>query len=92
MITGFKSKALKNLFNHDDQKGLNSTLVRRLKIILVDLETAQSIDDLTRPSFRLHELKGQRRGTWSVTVNGPWRVTFKFKDGDIFDVDLEQYH
>jgi toxin HigB-1 len=44
------------------------------------------------PGYRWHELKGDRQGTWSVTVNGNWRLTFTFKDGDAYDVDLEDYH
>ncbi len=44
------------------------------------------------PGYRLHELKGQRTGTWSVKVSGNWRVTFRFKDSCATDVDFEDYH
>jgi len=44
------------------------------------------------PGYRFHELKGERRGTYSVTVSGNWRLTFTFADADAFDVDLEDYH
>jgi proteic killer suppression protein len=44
------------------------------------------------PGYRLHELKGERKGTWSVTVSGNWRLTFAFSDGHAYDVDLEDYH
>ncbi|MCK5700085.1 MAG: type II toxin-antitoxin system RelE/ParE family toxin, partial [Cyclobacteriaceae bacterium] len=42
--------------------------------------------------FRLHELKGERLGVWSVTVKNNWRITFQFKNGDAYDVKLEDYH
>jgi proteic killer suppression protein len=44
------------------------------------------------PGYRLHQLKGDRAGTWSVSVSGNWRVTFTFVGEDAFDVDLEDYH
>jgi proteic killer suppression protein len=44
------------------------------------------------PGLRLHELKGARKGIWSVTISGNWRMTFSFRDGDAYDVDLEDYH
>ena len=45
-----------------------------------------------RPTFRLHELKGDRKDTWSVTVQANWRITFRFSGGDADDVDYEDYH
>jgi proteic killer suppression protein len=44
------------------------------------------------PGYRLHRLKGDRAGTWSVSVSGNWRVTFTFEGEEAFDVDLEDYH
>ncbi|MDQ3687321.1 MAG: type II toxin-antitoxin system RelE/ParE family toxin, partial [Acidobacteriota bacterium] len=48
--------------------------------------------DVDLPGYRLHELKGDRKGTWSLTVSGNWRITFTFSEGDAYDVDLEDYH
>jgi len=48
--------------------------------------------DLNLPGYRLHQLKGNRAGTWSVTVSGNWRITFTFESEDAFDIDLEDYH
>ncbi len=59
---------------------------------LAALETAQSIDDMDIPGFRLHPLKGRRAGTWSISVSRNWRITFRFDHGDIYDVDYEDYH
>lgn len=61
-------------------------------MFMAALDTAQSIDDMDVPGFRLHRLKGQRSGTWSVWVNGNWRLTFEFRDGQAHLLDYEAYH
>jgi proteic killer suppression protein len=65
---------------------------RRLRQILALLETSETLDDMNLPGLNLHELKGKRKGTWSVIVSGNWRVTFKLQEGDAFDVNYEDYH
>lgn len=65
---------------------------KRLRMLLEALDTALSIEDMNVPGFRLHPLKGSERGRWSVWVNGSWRVTFKFKDGQAYVLDYEDYH
>tara|TARA_R110002073_G_scaffold310100_1_gene480665 strand:+ start:141 stop:326 length:186 start_codon:yes stop_codon:yes gene_type:complete len=59
---------------------------------LAALDTAQNIDDMDIPGFRLHELSGSLRDRWSITVNGNWRLTFEFRDGDAYLLDYEDYH
>ena len=59
---------------------------------LAALDTAQSIDDMDIPGFRLHPLKGNHAGRWSITVNGNWRMTFEFVDGNAYVLDYEDYH
>ena len=56
------------------------------------LDTAQVIDDMDIPGFRLHSLKGEMRGRWSITVNGNWRLTFEFEEGNAYILDYEDYH
>lgn len=63
-----------------------------LIFILAALETAQTIEDMDIPGFQLHPLKGQMRGRWVVSVNGNWRLTFEFQDGNADVVDYEDYH
>lgn len=92
MIIGFKHKGLRDFYETGTTKGIRPDLSRRIGIILADLDGATSLDDLSRPSLRLHELKGERKGTWSVSVNGPWRITFTHHDGKFDVLDLEQYH
>ena len=59
---------------------------------LAALDTAQNIDDMDILGFRLHELSGSLRNRWSITVNGNWRLTFEFRDGDAYLLDYEDYH
>ena len=92
MIVGFKHKGLRDLYNRDTQRGIRPDLSRRIKTILVDLNVATSIDDVARPANRLHQLKGDQKGTWSVKVNGPWRITFTYEDGKFGNLDLVQDH
>lgn len=56
------------------------------------MNQARDIDDLRIPSLRLHELKGDRKGTWSVTVQANWRITFTFSSNDVEDVNYKDYH
>lgn len=56
------------------------------------VDTAQAIEDIDLPGFALHGLKGDRAGQWSISVNGNWRVTFEFRDGNAYVLDYEDYH
>jgi proteic killer suppression protein len=59
---------------------------------LTALDTAQAVEDMDIPGFRLHPLKGAMRGRWSISVNGNWRITFEFQDGNAYVLDYEDYH
>ena len=59
---------------------------------LAALDTAQSVEDMDIPGYRLHQLKGSRKGFWSITVNGNWRLTFEFLDGNVHILNYEDYH
>jgi proteic killer suppression protein len=59
---------------------------------LAALDTAQEIADMDLPGYRLHPLKGGRDGRWSIAVNGNWRMTFEFRDGNAYVLDYEDYH
>ncbi|MGI2904195.1 type II toxin-antitoxin system RelE/ParE family toxin [Tolypothrix sp. VBCCA 56010] len=56
------------------------------------MDSALILEDIRLPGYDLHELKGDRKGTWSIKVSANWRITFKFEDGDAYDVNLEDYH
>ena len=61
-------------------------------MLLAALDTAHSMDDMNIPGFRLHRLKGEQRGRWSVWVNGNWRLTFEFEAGHACNLNYEDYH
>ena len=92
MIESFKHKGLRNLFERDDARRVGADQVDRLRLILSALDQAGDAQDMNQPTFRLHPLKGNRKGAWAVTVRANWRVTFLFEGGDAYDVDLEDYH
>jgi toxin HigB-1 len=92
MIESFKHKGLRSLFEQDDGRRVRADQVDRLRLILSALDQAGEVQDMNQPAFRLHPLKGDRKGVWAVTVRANWRVTFRFEGGDAYDVDLEDYH
>ncbi len=92
MIQTFKNKSLENLFKENFNKGVPANLENKIRIRLEVIDSALIVDDIRLPGYDLHELKGDRKGTWSIKVSGNWRITFKFEDGDAYDVNLEDYH
>ena len=88
----FAHKGLQRLSEEDDARGLPQHLVPRIRVILAELEAAQVGQDMNLPGYRLHPLKGDRRGYWSVRVSGNWRVIFRFVNGEAADVELIDYH
>ena len=82
---------LKGLVTKGRSKAVPQNLVKRIKNRLAVLEAMIEISDLPQ-SYGAHELSGKRKGTWSIWVSGPWRITFKFKREAVIDLDLEQYH
>ena len=65
---------------------------RRIAIALADLDVASKPSDLALPGYRLHPLRGNLRGLWSISISGNWRIVFRLEDGDAYDVDLVDYH
>ena len=92
MIRSFKHKGLARFFETGSKAGIQAQHAERLRLILAQLNAAAAPDDLGLPGLRLHPLRGDRKGTWSVWVSGNWRVTFKFVGKDAEVVDYEDYH
>lgn len=92
MIKSFKHKGLEDFFNSGSTKGIQQSHANKLRLQLAAMDTATSIEDLNIPGYRLHPLKGNRKGIWSITVNGNWRITFEFIDGNAYIVNYEDYH
>ena len=92
MIQNFRHKGLRRLFEDDERQGVRADHVEKLQNILAVLNRARTAEDMHLPGFRLHPLKGDRKGFWSVTVRANWRVIFHIKDGHARDVNLVDYH
>jgi proteic killer suppression protein len=92
VIKSFRHKGLRALYETGSAAGVQPNHAKRLRMQLAALESAQSIEDMDIPGFRLHPLKGVLAGRWSITVNGNWRVTFEFRDGNAHVLDYEDYH
>jgi len=92
MIQSFRHKGLRRFHETGGHGGIQPKHAKRLRILLIALETAQVIGDMDIPGFKLHPLKGSDRGRWSIWVNGNWRVTFDFRDGHAYLLDYEDYH
>jgi len=92
VIKSFQHKGLKRFFERGTIKGIKSKHAKRLRLQLAALDTAQSVDDMSIPGYRLHPLKGKAKGRWSIWVSGNWRLTFEFDGGDVYVLDYEDYH
>ena len=92
MIRSFRHKGLKLLFEKGDRRKVRPQHADRIERILARLHEASEAGDMDLPGFRLHPLKGDLAGFWSVTVSSNLRVTFRFGDGHASDVGLVDYH
>ncbi|MEX0802123.1 MAG: type II toxin-antitoxin system RelE/ParE family toxin [Candidatus Binatia bacterium] len=92
MIRGFKHKGLEKFFLKGSKAGIQAQHAERLRVILGRLSVSTAPEDMNLPGLAVHQLKGNRKGTWAVKISGNWRVTFLFvgKDADL--VDYEDYH
>jgi toxin HigB-1 len=92
VIKSFRHNALKRFFETGQAKGIPADMGKRLKIRLDFLNRATILEDLNFPGWALHALKGSRKGEHAITVTGNFRLTFRFENGDVRDVNLEDYH
>lgn len=92
MITSFIHKGLGRFYKTGNTSGVQAKHAKRLRLILSNLDQAEVPNDMDLPGLRLHQLKGSRKGIWSVTVSGNWRVTFRFEGRDAEIVNYEDYH
>jgi toxin HigB-1 len=92
-IRSFRHKGLKRLYETGSGRGIRADLVVKVESILHAIEQARRIEQVGLfPGWKLHQLKGARRGEWSVWVGGNYRITFRVDAEDVSDVDLEDYH
>lgn len=92
VIKSFRHKGLRRFFEDGTKSGIQPKHADRLRLQLAALDTAQTIDDMDIPGYRLHPLKGRMKGRWSISVSGNWRLTFKFEGGNVNILDYEDYH
>jgi proteic killer suppression protein len=92
MIRSFKHRGLKRLYERSDRGGIRPDLIETIEDILARLDKAETPQAMNLPGYRLHLLKGELKGFWSVTVRANWRIIFSFVGGDAFDVELTDYH
>jgi toxin HigB-1 len=92
MIISFRHKGLKLFCETGSHKGINAAHVKKVSSVLAAMDAATSAEELSLPAYRLHPLKGEMRGYWSIWVNGNWRITFRFVGADIELVDYQDYH
>ena len=92
MIKSFRHKGLRRFYETGNAAGVQTAHRKRLRLQLAALDTAVTIEDMDIPGFRLHPLKGDRKGLWSISVSGNWRIAFEFRDGNAYVVNYEDYH
>ncbi|MEE9162593.1 MAG: type II toxin-antitoxin system RelE/ParE family toxin [Candidatus Neomarinimicrobiota bacterium] len=92
MIQSFRHKGLRRFYETGNKSGIQVVHQKKLRMQLAALDTAQTVDDMDIPRFRLHPLKGKQKGLWAISVSGNWRVTFRFQRGNVYDVHYEDYH
>ncbi len=92
MIKSFKHRGLKRLYERGDRSGIRHDLLETAERILSVLDAATTPQALNLPRYRLNALKGEWKGSWSVTVRANWRIVFRFEGADAFDVELIDYH
>lgn len=92
MIISFRHKGLETFYRTGSTRGIQAAHASRLARILGLLDVADGPQAMNVPSFKLHPLKRDLAGHWSVWVNGNWRVTFRFTEAGAELVDYQDYH
>ena len=93
MIKTFADRETQRLYTTGQSRRLPADLLRRAIRRLEYIDLAHSLGDLrVPPSNRLHALKDDRQGQYSISINDQWRICFRFVDGDAYDVEITDYH
>ena len=92
MIKTYKNSATRQFAEQGKSKfpGLDADQAHEMFAVLNAISSIKQVSPLK--SVGLHQLKGGRKGQWAITVNGPWRICFTFKDGNAYDVEIVDYH
>lgn len=92
MIKTFKHRGLERFFKKGDHRGIMAKSELRIERMLDRLDAVVRPEDMNIPGYKFHQLSGDRKETYTVSVTGNWRITFRFDGKDAIDVDLEDYH
>lgn len=92
MIKSFRHKGLRRFYETGSSSGIQPKHKKRLRFQLVALDTATLIEDMDISGFKLHALKGERKEIWEISVSGNWRLTFEFRDSNVYLLNYEDYH
>ncbi len=92
MIISFRHKGLEALYRTGAVSGVRADHAGKLRHILAMLDVAQVPKDMSLPGYHLHPLKGRLKDHWAVSVNGNWRVIWRFKGADVEIVDYLDYY
>jgi len=92
VIRSFRHRGLKRLYERGDRRLIRPDLLDLVEDILARLDQASTPQAMNLPGYRLHPLKGELKGFWSVTVRANWRIIFRHEGADVFDVELTDYH
>lgn len=92
MIRSFRHKGLQAFFEKGSKAGIQAAHASKLSVRLLALDTAIAAEEMNMPGWRLHGLKGDLKGHWSIWVTGNWRMTFRFEGEDAVLLDYQDYH
>jgi proteic killer suppression protein len=92
LIKSWKHKGLQEFFESENHQGVQYKHVRRLKMQLSLLHAAVAATDLNLPGYKFHPLIGDKKGLYSITINGNWRLTFGFEGENATEVNYQDYH
>jgi proteic killer suppression protein len=92
MIRRFRHRGLERFFQSGDTSGINAQQAARLRRLLTSLNGSAGPGGMNLPGYRLHALRGDRKGQWAVSASGNWRLVFEFEGEDVTNVDLVDYH
>ena len=92
MIKSFIHKGIQRFYKSGSTSGIQKKHEKKLRLILTNLDQAETVEDMDLPGLFMHQLKGDRKGIWFVRVSGNWRATYRFTGRDVEIVNYEDYH
>ena len=92
VIKSYRHRGLRRAHQLGNYHRVNATHANRIARVIATLQAATNPSDLDLPGYRLHPLKGNMEGFWSIRVSANWRIIFRMEGDHVYDVDLLDYH